>query len=98
MSGGSGSCRMVNPIRFRRLLPMLLCAAAILSCSREEESHEEIIRHDLLAILQEMEANCPEITRYEYTKRHAYRVECSNQEHFTVAVDAEGRIQVLTPD
>lgn len=76
-------------------LILLFSLAAVLSCSRTDPTHQEIIESDLLAILQQMEADCPAIDHYTYTQRHQYEIECSNQQHFRIAVDSGGKTKVI---
>ncbi len=107
MNNASGSTRMVdcNTLQRRewgRWIARFTCGTlllcSLLSCSREEQTHQQIIQRDLQAILKEMGAECPAIDKYEYSQRHQYLVTCTNDKRYRISVDAEGRIQLISLD
>lgn len=73
---------------------LLLQAATACTNTGNEDSHDSIIRADLLEIIEQQQRTCAEVVRFEVDDRLDFRVECSSGDRYRIHVGAEGHVNV----
>ncbi len=81
--------KLVNRVLLASLLGLFLTA-----CDRQEDSHEDIIKADLLLIIDSLGSPCDQVLEYEATDELAYSVSCKSGDSYRISVNPQGRVDV----
>ena len=81
--------KLINSLLFVSLLSLLVTA-----CDRQEDSHEDIVKADLLLIIDSLGSPCDQVVDYEATEELAYTVSCESGDSYLVSVNPQGRVDV----
>ena len=73
------------------VVPVCLLIAA---CDREEDSHEDIVKADLLVIIESLGSPCGQVNSYESTEGLGYTVHCESGDQYEISVNPQGRIGI----
>ena len=73
------------------VVPVCLLIAA---CYREEDSHEDIVKADLLVIIESLGSPCGQVNSYESTEGLGYTVHCEAGDQYEISVNPQGRIGI----
>lgn len=73
---------------------VVLVSLVLAGCADPEMTHEEIVREDLLTIIEELGTPCGRVVEHEVRDELAYTVRCETGEEFRISVNPEGRVQV----
>ncbi len=82
----------------KRLLLVSLAGLLVSACDRKEDSHEDIVRADLLIIIDSLGSPCEQVLEYETTEELAYTVNCESGDRYLISVNPQGRVDVQTHD
>jgi len=78
----------------KNLLLVSLVATLVTACERKEESHEDIVKADLLLIIDSLGSPCDQVLEYEATEELAYTVSCDSGDSYLVSVNPQGRVDI----
>jgi len=78
----------------RTLLVIAPVAVFLTACDREEESHEDIVKADLLVIIDSLGSPCGQVLKYESTKELGYTVHCKTGDQYVISVNPQGRVGI----
>ena len=89
----------MNKLCFPKSLNKILLFAAlagvlITACDRDEITHEEIVKTDLLIIIDSLGSPCEEVVKYESTTELGYVVSCRSGHEYVISVSPQGRVEV----
>ena len=76
------------------LVPVVPVCLLIAACDREEESHEDIVKADLLVIIESLGSPCGQVNSYESTEGLGYTVHCESGDQYEISVNPQGRIGI----
>lgn len=80
-------------------LGCLALVSANIGCHKAESpSHDEIIRADLVAILELQGLRCNQVVGHTMDQRMDYRVECATGDVYRIHISAEGHVNVNNPE
>ena len=84
----------------RNLTPPALAALAlfILQACTEPPSHEEIIREDLLDIIETLGEPCEQVSDFEAQPEISYSVNCETGDQYMISVSPEGKVHISSQD
>jgi len=80
------------------LLLISLLGLFVIACERKDDSHEEIVRADLLLIIDSLGSACDQVLEYEVTEELAYTVSCESGDRYLVSVNPQGRVDIQAND
>ena len=78
----------------KNLLLVSLGATLVTACERKEESHEDIVKADLLLIIDSLGSPCEQVLEYEATEELAYTVSCESGDSYLISVNPQGRVDI----
>jgi len=78
----------------KNLLAVSLASVLVVACDRQEESHEDIVKADLLVIIDSMGSPCEQVIDYEATEELAYKINCKSGHRYLISVNPQGRVDV----
>ena len=76
------------------LLQTILITFILTACDREVESHEDIVKADLLIIIDSLGSPCGQVLKFESTKELGYTVHCKTGDIYIVSVNPQGRVDI----
>lgn len=80
-------------------LPVFAALASMfLQACTEPPSHEEIIREDLLEIIETLGEPCGQVVGFEAKPGISYSVTCETGDHYEISVSPEGKINIRNHD
>ena len=89
---------MNNPEKRMRAIKNLLLVSLVggflIACDRQEDSHEDIVKADLLLIIDSLGSPCNQVLEYEATQELAYTVSCESGDSYLVSVNPRGRVDI----
>lgn len=71
---------------------LVLSVLAAASCKQEQVSHEEIVKADLLVIIESLGSPCGEVLKYQSTDELGYTIQCKSGDEYIISVDPQGRV------
>jgi hypothetical protein len=81
--------KFISSLSFVSLLSLLLTA-----CEKREASHDDIVKADLLLIIDSLGSPCEQVLEYEATDELAYTVSCESGDTYRVSVNPQGRVDI----
>ena len=78
----------------KSLIPVILVCSLVSACDREEGSHEDIVKADLLVIIESLGSACGQVDSYESTENLGYTVHCKTGDQYEISVNPQGRIGI----
>ena len=81
--------KFVNSLLFACLVSLLVAA-----CSKEDESHEDIVKADLLLLIESLDSPCEAVIGYETREELEYKVNCQSGHQYVISVNPQGRVDV----
>jgi len=78
----------------KNLLAVSLASALVVACDRQEESHEDIVKADLLVIIDSMGSPCEQVIDYESSEELAYSISCKSGHRYLISVNPQGRVDI----
>ena len=78
----------------KNLLLTTLAGVLVVACEKEEDSHEDIVKADLLIIIHSLDSPCEEVLEYESTDELGYVVNCQSGHEYLISVNPQGRVGV----
>lgn len=84
--------RKYGPLRALAAVPAI--SLAMSGCIESEKTHEEIIREDLLIIIDELGSPCGRVVDHELKEELAYTVKCESGHIYSISVNPEGRVTI----
>lgn len=78
----------------KNLLLIFLASVLVLACDKKEDSHEDIVRADLLLIIDSLGSPCDQVVEYEASGELAYTVNCESGDSYLISVNPQGRVDV----
>jgi hypothetical protein len=78
----------------KSLLLLSLVGLFVTACERREESHEDIVKADLLLIIDSLGSPCEQVLEYKATEELAYTVNCESGDSYLISVNPQGRVDV----
>ena len=78
----------------KSLVPVVPVCLLIAACDREEDSHEDIVKADLLVIIESLGSPCGQVNSYESTEDLGYTVHCETGDRYEISVNPQGRIGI----
>ena len=78
----------------KNLLLVSLVATLVTAYERKEDSHEDIVKADLLLITDSLGSPCEQVLEYEATEKLAYTVNCESGDSYLISVNPQGRVDV----
>ena len=76
------------------LLLVSLLGLFVTACDRQEDSHEDIVKADLLLIIDSLGSPCDQVLEYTATEELAYTVSCESGDSYVISVNPQGRVDV----
>ena len=61
-------------------------------CGQNGKSHDEIVREDLLLIVETLGKPCGEVIEYELVNELEYEIHCESGDSYTLSVSDVGRV------
>ena len=77
---------------FRNLPLFVLSAVGAAACEREQTSHEDIVKADLLVIIDSLGSPCGEVLEYQTSGELGYTIYCKTGDEYFLSVDPQGRV------
>ena len=78
----------------KSLVPVVPVCLLIAACDREEDSHEDIVKADLLVIIESLGSPCGQVNSYEAMEDLGYTVHCETGDQYEISVNPQGRIGI----
>ena len=85
--------KFINSLLLVSLLSLLVTA-----CDRQEDSHEDIVKADLLLIIDSLGSPCDQVLEYEAMEELTYTVSCESGDSYHVSVNPQGRVHVKSKE
>jgi hypothetical protein len=76
------------------LLGIALTGLFITACDGEKASHEDIVKADLLVIIDSLGSPCGRVLKYESAKELGYTVHCKTGDQYVISVNPQGRVGI----
>ena len=80
----------------RNLILIALATALTFAggCSQSEKSHDEIVREDLLLIIETLGKPCNAVSEYELVADLRYEIQCDSGDSYTINVSDIGHVEI----
>ena len=76
-----------------RNLPLLiLSAVGAMACEQDQVSHDDIVKADLLVIIESLGSPCGEVLEYQSSGELGYTIHCKSGDEYLISVDPQGRV------
>ncbi len=76
----------------RQLWLLVLSVLAVASCKQEQVSHDDIVKADLLVIIDSLGSPCGEVLKYQSTDELGYTIHCKSGDEYVISVNPQGRV------
>mgnify|MGYP001555368398 FL=1 len=77
---------------FRNLPLFILSAVVVAACEQKQASHDEIVKADLLVIIDSLGSPCGEVLEYQRHDELGYTIHCKSGDEYLISVDPQGRV------
>ena len=77
---------------FRNLPLFILSAVFVAACEPKQASHDEIVKADLLVIIDSLGSPCGEVLEYQRNDELGYTIHCKSGDEYLISVDPQGRV------
>ena len=75
-----------------RNLPLLILSAVVAAaCEQDQVSHDDIVKADLLVIIDSLGSPCGEVLEYQTSGELGYTIYCNTGDEYVLSVDPHGR-------
>jgi hypothetical protein len=66
----------------------------VTACDGDVDSHEDIVKRDLLTIIDSLGSPCGQVLNYESMEELGYTVHCSSGDQYFISVNPQGRVDI----
>lgn len=70
----------------------ILFAVVTAACEQEQVSHDDIVKADLLVIIDSLGSPCGEVLEYQSNSELGYVIHCKSGDEYLISVDPQGRV------
>ena len=77
---------------FRNLPLLILSAVVAAACEQDQVSHDDIVKADLLVIIESLGSHCGEVLEYQTSGELGYTIYCKSGDEYFLSVDSQGRV------